>query len=211
MPDGTIIFDAREILFEIAWQRPEEYDLTTGLADPYARSSRRQPLQSRVYTAQQCTSEFRQGSFYQTIQGKLYFFEKPNATNKAATSPAARSATYYENDGTASTSTNPSAANAAAAAAGAIGRPTAMPVPNVSAGPGSGTPGVFNSAPPGPKDTVVPASPPAPATAGTGGQVLTPPATVQLTLPIVRSPRQQDQLNGFANNPVTPQDMARDF
>ena len=211
LPDGTINFDAREILFEIAWQRPEDYDLTTGLADPYARSSRRQPLQSRVYTAQQCTSEFRQGSFYQTIQGKLYFFEKPNATNKAATSPAARSATYYENDGTASTSTNPSAANAAAAAAGAIGRPTAMPVPNVSAGPGSGTPGVFNSAPPGPKDTVVPASPPAPATAGTGGQVLTPPATVQLTLPIVRSPRQQDQLNGFANNPVTPQDMARDF
>ena len=103
------------------------------------------------------------------------------------------------------------AANAAAAAAGASGRPSAMSVPNISAGPGSGTPGVFNSAPPGPKDTVAPASPPAPATAGTGGQVLAAPAAVQLTLPIVRSPRQQDQLNGFANNPVTPQDMARDF
>ena len=211
LPDGTINFDAREVLFEIAWQRPEDYDLTTGLADPYARSSRRQPVQSRVYTAMQCTSEFNKGSFYQTIQGKLYFFEKPNATNKAATSPAAGSTTYYENDGTTSTSTNPSAANAAAAAAGASGRPTAMSVPNVSAGPGSGTPGVFNSAPPGPKDTVAPASPPAPATAGTGGQVLTAPATVQSTLPIVRSPRQQDQLNGFANNPVTPQDMSRDF
>ena len=211
LPDGTINFDAREVMFEIAWQRPQDYDLNTGLADPYAGSSKRQPVQSRVYTAMQCTSEFRNGSFYQNLEGKLYFFMKPNASNKAATAPPPATQADVRRIDNATTADNPSHANASAAAAGASGRPTTLAVPAVSAGPGSGTPNVINSAPPGPKDTVVPASPPTPATAGTGGQVLTPPATVQLTLPIVRSPRQQDQLNGFANNPVTPQDMVRDF
>jgi hypothetical protein len=211
LPDGTINFDAREVMFEIAWQRPQDYDLNTGLADPYAGSSKRQPVQSRVYTAMQCTSEFRNGSFYQNLEGKLYFFMKPNASNKAATAPPPATQADVRRIDNATTADNPSHANASAAEAGASGRPTALPVPALSTGPGSGTPNVTNSAPPGPKDTVVPASPPTPATAGTGGQVLTPPATVQLTLPIVRSPRQQDQLNGFANNPVTPQDMVRDF
>ena len=211
LPDGTINFDAREVMFEIAWQRPQDYDINTGLADPYAKSSSRQPVQSRVYTAMQCTSEFRNGSFYQNLEGKLYFFMKPNASNKAATAPPPATQADVRRIDNATTADNPSHANASAAEAGASGRPTALAVPALSTGPGSGTPNVINSAPPGPKDTVVPASPPTPATAGTGGQVLTPPATVQLTLPIVRSPRQQDQLNGFANNPVTPQDMVRDF
>jgi hypothetical protein len=36
LPDGTINFDNSQVLFEIAWQRPEDYDLSTGLANPYA-------------------------------------------------------------------------------------------------------------------------------------------------------------------------------
>jgi uncharacterized protein YdhG (YjbR/CyaY superfamily) len=33
--DGTINFDSQEILFEIVWQRPVDYDVdTTGLMDP---------------------------------------------------------------------------------------------------------------------------------------------------------------------------------
>jgi hypothetical protein len=211
LPDGTINFDAREVMFEIAWQRPQDYDINTGLADPYAKSSSRQPVQSRVYTAMQCTSEFRQGSFYQNLEGKLYFFMKPNASNKAATAPPPATQADVRRIDNATTSDNPSAANASAAAAGASGRPTALAVPALSAGPGSGTPNVINSAPPGPKDTVLPASPPAPATAGTGGQVLAAPATVQSTLPIIRTPRQRFQIDGLANDPVTPQDMARDF
>jgi hypothetical protein len=87
LPDGTINFDARQVMFEIAWQRPQDYDLNTGLADPYAASSKREPVQSRVYTARSCVSEFRQGSFTQTIDGLLYFFIKPNASNKASTAP----------------------------------------------------------------------------------------------------------------------------
>jgi hypothetical protein len=205
LPDGTINFDAREVMFEIAWQRPEDYDINTGLADPYVKSSSRQPVQSRVYTAMQCTSEFRQGSFYQNIQGKLYFFMKPNASNKAATAPPPATQTDTRTiDNT--TTNNPSAANAAAAAAGASGGPTAMSVPDVNTGPGSGTPNVINSAPPGPKDTVVPASPPTAATSGSGENLdvrdpFVPPNTLSGRI----------TADGLNNSPSAPQDIAWDF
>jgi hypothetical protein len=206
LPDGTINFDAREIQFEIAWQRPQDYDINTGLADPYAKSSSRQPVQSRVYTAMQCSSEFRQGSFYQTIQGRLYFFMKPNASNKAATAPAPAATTYYENNGQSSTTENPSKATADAAAAGASGRPTTLAVPALSTGPGSGTPDIINSAPPGPKDTVVPAPPPQPPTSGSGepldvGDPFVPPGTLSGRI----------TADGLGNSPSAPQDMVRDF
>jgi hypothetical protein len=206
LPDGTINFDAREVMFEIAWQRPQDYDINTGLADPYAASSSRQPVQSRVYTAMQCTSEFRQGSFYQNIQGKLYFFMKPNASNKAATAPPPATQADVRRIDNATTSNNPSKATADAAAAGASGRPTTLAVPALSAGPGSGTPNVINSAPPGPNDTVAPASPPEPATSGSGeslsfGDLYVPPSTLPGRI----------TADGIANSPSVPQDMSRDY
>ena len=85
MPDGTIDFDSSQVLFDIAWQRPEDYNLATGLADPYAKTQakygERKPLQSNVYQATKVTSEFKQGKFEQTIDGTLYFFPKPDGTN----------------------------------------------------------------------------------------------------------------------------------
>jgi hypothetical protein len=206
LPDGTINFDAREIMFEIAWQRPQDYDINTGLADPYAKSSSRQPVQSRVYTAMQCTSEFRQGSFYQNIQGKLYFFMKPNASNKAATAPPPATQADVRRIDNATTSDNPSHSNASAAEAGASGRPTTLAVPALSTGPGSGTPDVINSAPPGPKDTVVPAPPPQPATSGSGenldvGDPFVPPGTLSGRI----------TADGIGAAPSAPQDMVRDF
>jgi len=206
LPDGTINFDAREVMFEIAWQRPQDYDINTGLADPYAASSSRQPVQSRVYTAMQCTSEFRQGSFYQNIQGKLYFFMKPNASNKAATAPPPATQADVRRIDNATTSDNPSKAIADAAAAGASGRPTTLAVPALSTGPGSGTPNVINSAPPGPNDTVAPASPPQPATSGSGeplgfGDLYVPPSTLSGRI----------TADGIANSPSVPQDMSRDY
>lgn len=85
MPDGTIDFDSSQVLFEIAWQRPEDYDLATGLADPYAKTQakygERKPLQSNVYQANKVTTELKQGKFEQTIDGSLYFFPKPDGSN----------------------------------------------------------------------------------------------------------------------------------
>jgi hypothetical protein len=90
LPDGTINFDSQQVMFEIAWQRPEDYDLNTGLADPYSQfgGTDRQPLQSFVYHARKCVSEFRQGKFEQTIEGSLYNFPITEQRNTSASQPA---------------------------------------------------------------------------------------------------------------------------
>lgn len=88
LPDGTINFDSRQVMFEIAWQRPEDYNLATGVADPYGRSQKpagdRQPTQSYVYQATRCVTELRGGRFEQVLHGALYIFPKPLVTNNIA-------------------------------------------------------------------------------------------------------------------------------
>jgi hypothetical protein len=116
-PDGSISFGTSDIKFEMVWQRPQDYDLATGLADPFSKSKvqgNRKGIQSRVYIVKDVTSEFRQGSFYQNLQGKLYFFMKPNASNKAATAPPPATQADVRRIDNATTSDNPSAANASA-------------------------------------------------------------------------------------------------
>jgi hypothetical protein len=88
LADGTINSDGFQIMFEVAWQRPQDFNLATGLADPYAGSNRRQAIQSRVYKVTKVISEFNKGKFEQTLEGVLYRFPKPvNPTNKAVTAP----------------------------------------------------------------------------------------------------------------------------
>lgn len=102
LPDGTINFDSQQVLFEIAWQRPEDYDLSTGLADPYSRTQKitgdRQPIQSYVYQANRCISEFKNGRFEQSLEGALYMFPNDKGTNTAPTA-AAKGAAAAGSDG----------------------------------------------------------------------------------------------------------------
>lgn len=91
LPDGTINFDASQVLFSIEWQRPRDYNLNTGLADPYETiNGEREPIQSYIYMAKKCISEFRQGKFEQIIEGTLYNFPVANTT--AVTSSQASTA-----------------------------------------------------------------------------------------------------------------------
>lgn len=158
LPDGTINFDARQIMFEVAWQRPQDYDLNSGLADPYTGSGTRQPIQSRVYTASKVTSVFERGQFTQNLHGLLYFFMKPDANNKATSAPRANSANQSDGRATDVATNNrlPSAPTSVATGP--------RSVPAAIQGEGSATPGTFNAAPPGPNDTVAPRPPPQPAT-----------------------------------------------
>jgi hypothetical protein len=88
LPDGTINFDSQQVLFSIEWQRPQDYNLATGLANPYGREGGpRKPVNSYVYHAIKCTSEFRQGRFEQTIDGSLYYYPVENLKN-AITQPS---------------------------------------------------------------------------------------------------------------------------
>ena len=161
LPDGTINFDANQVLFEISWQRPQDYNIATGLADPYkgAGLEARLPLQSTVYLATKVISEFRQGKFEQTIEGSLFMFPKPDGTNTAA-------ATAVNNQSNAETARlaaeaakaarNQAAAdnNALAAAGATLGtaaaqsRVNAIPR-NGSAGGGRGSTDAYAAVPPG--------------------------------------------------------------
>lgn len=86
LPDGTINFDSSQVMFAIEWQKPKDYDLNTGLADPYGKANKaRKPINSYVYQAIKCTSEFRQGRFEQTIDGSLYYYPTENLKNTATT------------------------------------------------------------------------------------------------------------------------------
>ena len=100
LPDGTINFDSQQVLFEIAWQRPQDYNLDTGLADPYALvSGAREPIQSNIYHARKCLSEFRQGKFEQTIEGALYSWPIPAGQNTPATTVRSNAAVNQANSG----------------------------------------------------------------------------------------------------------------
>lgn len=95
MPDGSIAFDNQDVLFEINWQRPEDYNIGTGLADPYSETQKkynnRTALQSRVYLCTKVLSEFKSGRFEQTLEGTLYNFTIPDKTNAANPAAAASS------------------------------------------------------------------------------------------------------------------------
>jgi hypothetical protein len=86
LPDGTINFDSSQVMFAIEWQKPQDYDLKTGLADPYGKANKaRKPINSYVYHAIKCVSEFRQGRFEQTIDGSLYYYPTEDLKNTATT------------------------------------------------------------------------------------------------------------------------------
>ena len=94
LPDGTINFDSSQVLFEIVWQRPEDYNLSTGLADPYSRPGNQPhtPQQTNVYVANKVVTELRGGKFEQTLTGVLYTLPLPE-TIMAADSAAISAAT----------------------------------------------------------------------------------------------------------------------
>lgn len=89
MPDGTINFDAQTILFEILFNRPVDYDLTTGLIDPGKNNFGSNRLagqsgrarQSRIYRALQVYSTFERGKFTQRLVGSLQQFATPTSTS----------------------------------------------------------------------------------------------------------------------------------
>jgi hypothetical protein len=114
-PDGSISFDSQDVLFEINWQRPEDYDLDSGLADPYSQTQKkynnRTALQSRVYLCKKVVSEFRHGKFEQTLEGALYLYPKPDKSNTA--NPAAASGVQQSGETDDSSGDRPGAANQA--------------------------------------------------------------------------------------------------
>jgi len=200
LPDGTINYDAEQILFEVSWNRPEDYDLGTGLSTPNGKKT---PI-SRVYIASSVTSEFRQGKFEQTIEGLLFNIPKPDGSNKALTAPLPVKQVDRGDTRSDEQTRLALAADAARRSGNSSNSPALAPQLNVN--PSSNLPQNINSAPPGPKDTVVPAPPPQPPTSGSGenldaGDPFVPPGTLSGRI----------TADGLGASPSVPQDMVRDF
>lgn len=79
LADGTINQEGQEILFELGWKNPVDYDLNTGLQDPnnavyksnLSPNVAGKPTQNFVYKAYEVTSTFSRGLFEQELNGVL--------------------------------------------------------------------------------------------------------------------------------------------
>jgi len=92
--DGSVNFDASEVLFEVNFNPATDYDLSVGLMDTTNRTKRNQTLfrpapQKSVFSAFQVTSKFRQGRFTQDLQGTVIDFDTPVALGNAAPATSA--------------------------------------------------------------------------------------------------------------------------
>ena len=95
-PDGTINTEIEEPLFEIAWNKPVDYDLSTGLMNPNQRKAGANdivtnngpgPTQSYIYRAISITSNFEKGRFTQDLEGVLVNFPQTSIKKNQVTPP----------------------------------------------------------------------------------------------------------------------------
>jgi hypothetical protein len=89
LPDGTINFDAEQVFFEVNYNRPQDYNVNTGLIDGANDPINKNITQniSRVFMATEVVSNFSGGKFEQTVKGNLWLMPKPDGSNKAPTAP----------------------------------------------------------------------------------------------------------------------------
>ena len=70
-PDGSINYDSQAVMFNVAFNTPTDYDLSTGIMDVNAPIRGRSPQELYTFTAIQCKSIFSKGKFEQELEGKL--------------------------------------------------------------------------------------------------------------------------------------------
>jgi len=100
LPDGTINFDSQQVLFEIGYNAPADYNLGTGLIEPgrgltnsllSQESQTTRPTyggtqESRIYIAKEVRSHFNKGKFTQDLKGSLMIYY-PTKTDQGRPPP----------------------------------------------------------------------------------------------------------------------------
>lgn len=76
--DGGINFDSQEVLFDIAWNQPQDYNTDTGVMNVNNQNGRSK--QNNTYQAIECRSTFSKGKFEQELLGKLFIEFRKSAT-----------------------------------------------------------------------------------------------------------------------------------
>jgi hypothetical protein len=90
-PDGTINFDSQQVLFEVLFNKPVDYDLNTGLIDPgknnfgsnRAANNAGRARQSYIFAARTVENMFERGKFTQKLSGVARRYATPTAASSA--------------------------------------------------------------------------------------------------------------------------------
>jgi hypothetical protein len=98
--DGTINYDSQEVVFDISWNQPADYDFNTGLADLNRTAVKAdgtystQPQFNYTYTAIKCKNIFSKGRFEQDLEGRLLieYEQKKTATDAGRPAPTVTTA-----------------------------------------------------------------------------------------------------------------------
>jgi hypothetical protein len=107
--DGTINYDSQEIVFDISWNQPDDYNFNTGLVEVNntgvkpGGTPRTQPQLNFTYTAIKCKNIFSKGRFEQELEGRLLIeFDKNTSVTDSgrstATSPGVANGTRTTNN-----------------------------------------------------------------------------------------------------------------
>jgi hypothetical protein len=84
--DGGINFDSQEVLFDIGWNQPQDYNMETGVMNTSNQDGRNK--QNNTYQAIDCRSFFSKGKFEQEIMGKQFVeFRKATTRTPAEVRP----------------------------------------------------------------------------------------------------------------------------
>jgi hypothetical protein len=94
--DGTINYDSQEVVFDVSFNRPADYNFDTGLMDVTAKNTKNnEPQENATYTAIKCKNIFSKGRFEQELEGRLLieFDTKTGSTTAPTPARPATSAT----------------------------------------------------------------------------------------------------------------------
>jgi len=81
-PDGTINYDSQEVTFTVSFNRPTDYDFSTGIMN--VNSTAGAPKETFAFIATSCKNVFSKGQFTQELSGSLL----PLASNPSTSANA---------------------------------------------------------------------------------------------------------------------------
>jgi ribosomal protein L22 len=97
--DGSINYDSQAVMFNVAFNTPTDYDLSTGIMDVNAPIRGRPPQELYTFTAIQCKSIFSKGKFEQELEGRLLIEKNLKASATGGRAAASQQSTGSRDSG----------------------------------------------------------------------------------------------------------------
>jgi len=88
--DGTINYDSQAVMFSVAFNTPDDYNLATGLVEVNKQRRGGQPQEYYTFQATKCKNIFSKGKFEQELEGKLVTEKNTQSNRTAATTTSGR-------------------------------------------------------------------------------------------------------------------------